>query len=182
MRDFKGRTAFVTGGASGIGLGLARAFLGLGMNVMLADIEAASLDRALVELGSHGDAVRGLVVDVADRQALEQAAAAAIAAFGRVHVLCNNAGVAVGGPQEKIAPADWNWILGVNLMGVVHGIQAFLPHIKAHGEGGHIVNTASMAGLASGMGFSPYTVSKYAVVALSEGLAAELKPAPSADL
>jgi NAD(P)-dependent dehydrogenase (short-subunit alcohol dehydrogenase family) len=174
MREFKGKAAFVTGGASGIGLALGRAFAAAGMKVMLADIERKALDTALGELAGKGGEVRSVVCDVSDRAAMQRAAAETIAAFGKVHVVCNNAGVGAGGPMEQIAPADWDWVIGVNLMGVIYGIEAFLPHIKAHGEGGHIVNTASMAGMVSPPHMGPYNATKFAVVALSEALAAEL--------
>jgi NAD(P)-dependent dehydrogenase (short-subunit alcohol dehydrogenase family) len=176
MRDLAGRTAFVTGGASGIGLALARAFAQAGMNVMLADVDAAGLDEAVEGLRGEAAGVRGVLCDVSDAGAVERAAAATIAAFGKVHVLCNNAGVAGGSGIDEISLATWRWVLDVNLMGVLHGVAAFLPHLRAHGEGGHIVNTASMAGFQSGLGFSPYATSKYAVVAMSEGLAQELQP------
>ena len=176
MRELSGKTAFVTGGASGIGLALGRAFAEAGMRVMLADIESDALAAAVASLRGCGPEVRGVVCDVADPASIERAAAAAHAAFGPVHVLCNNAGVGGGSGIDEIALDTWRWVLDVNVMGVVHGIRAFLPHIRAHGEGGHIVNTASMAGLVSGFGFSPYTASKFAVVAISEGLAAELAP------
>jgi NAD(P)-dependent dehydrogenase (short-subunit alcohol dehydrogenase family) len=175
MHGLQGKTAFVTGGASGIGLALGRAFAGAGMRVMLADIEAPALERAVAALGASGATVRGVLCDVVDRAAVERAAAETIAAFGKVHVLCNNAGVSAwGGPVEQIPPGDWDWVIGVNLMGVIHGIAAFLPLIKAQGEGGHVLNTASMAGLLSGPRMSPYNVTKFAVVTLSETLAAEL--------
>jgi NAD(P)-dependent dehydrogenase (short-subunit alcohol dehydrogenase family) len=174
MEQLAGKTAFVTGGASGIGLALARAFLDAGMNVMLADVEEPALHSALRSLSNHGSRVAGAVCDVAERKTLQHAAAAAFAAFGKVHVLCNNAGVSRAGPMETIALSDWEWVVGVNLMGVVHGIEIFLPHIKAHGEGGHIVNTASIAGLAPGALSGPYAASKFGVVGLSEVLAEEL--------
>ena len=174
MRDLQGKAAFVTGGASGIGFAMTRAFLQAGMKVMIADIEQAALDRSLTELKPLGE-VRGVVCDVAERQSVFDAAKASFDAFGRVHVLCNNAGVGAGGPQEQISAGDWDWVLDVNLRGVVHGIRAFLMHIKAHGEGGHVVNTASMAGHLSPPGMGPYCASKFAVVAMSEGLAAELQ-------
>jgi NAD(P)-dependent dehydrogenase (short-subunit alcohol dehydrogenase family) len=174
MRDFAGKAAFVTGGASGIGLALGRAFLEAGMRVMLADIEPAALDQALAGLKAYDNRVRGVIVDVADRAAMQRAAGEAIDAFGRIHVLCNNAGVGGGGPQGQIPAADWDWTIDINLNGVFNGISEFLPHIRAHGEGGHIVNTASMAGMISVAMMAPYCASKYAVVALSEGLAAEL--------
>jgi NAD(P)-dependent dehydrogenase (short-subunit alcohol dehydrogenase family) len=173
VRDFAGKAAFVTGGASGIGLALGRAFAEAGCRVMLADIEEAALHDTLRGFEGGGSVIR----DVADPASVEAAAEKTIAAFGKVHILCNNAGVAGGNGIDDISLASWRWVIDVNLMGVVHGVHAFLPHMRAHGEGGHIVNTASMAGmLAAGMGFSPYAASKFAVVAMSEGLAAELKP------
>ena len=173
MRELKGKTAFVTGGASGIGLALGRAFAGAGMKVMLADVEPPALDRAVTELERSGAEVRGVVCDVSDRAAVQRAASTAIDAFGKVHVVCNNAGVGAGGPMEQVDPADWNWVLGVNLMGVIYGIEAFLPGMKAQGEG-HIVNTASMAGMLCAPQMGPYNVAKFGVVALSETLAGEL--------
>jgi len=176
MREFNGKAAFVTGGASGIGLALGRAFAEAGMRVMLADIETEALDAAVASLAGLGPGVRGVVCDVSDPDSVERAAAAAFAAFGEVHVVCNNAGVGAGGGIDRISLADWRWVLDVNLMGVLHGIRTFLPHLRAHGRGGHFVNTASMAGMISGLGFSAYAASKFAVVAMSEGLAIELKP------
>jgi NAD(P)-dependent dehydrogenase (short-subunit alcohol dehydrogenase family) len=176
MREFVGKTAFVTGGASGIGLALGRAYAQAGMKVMLADIEADALAAAVKSLDNFAPNIRGVICDVADPASVERAANAAFDAFGKVHVVCNNAGVAAGGGIDSISLDNWRWVLDVNLMGVVHGIRTFLPHIRAHGEGGHIVNTASMAGMINGMGFSPYSASKFAVVSMSEGLAAQLKP------
>src|SRR6185312_13198702 len=174
MREFKGKAAFVTGGASGIGLAMGKAFAQAGMKVMLADIEQEALDRALKELS--GFEVRGVACDVADPESVERAAQAAFAAFGKVHVVCNNAGVAASGGIDHISIDNWRWVIDVNLMGVLYGIRSFLPHIRAHGEGGHIVNTASMAGMINGMGFSPYAATKFAVVSMSEGLALQLQP------
>ena len=178
MRDFAGKAAFITGGASGIGLALGRALAEAGCRVMLADIEEAALHDALRGFEGTGSDIRGVVCDVADPASVEAAAERTVAAFGNVHILCNNAGVAGGSGIGEISLESWRWVLDVNLMGVVHGLRAFLPHMRAHGEGGHIVNTASMAGLLSdgGMGLSPYSASKYAVVAMSEGLRAELEP------
>ncbi|HEX3114265.1 MAG TPA: SDR family NAD(P)-dependent oxidoreductase [Bradyrhizobium sp.] len=175
MRDFAGKTAFVTGGASGIGLALGVAFAQAGMKVMLADIETDALALAVKSLKKLGPA-EGVICDVADPSSVERAAKASWEAFGNVHVVCNNAGVAAGGGIDNISLDNWRWVLDVNLMGVLHGIRTFLPHMRAHGEGGHIVNTASMAGMISGMGFSPYSASKFAVVCMSEGLAPQLKP------
>lgn len=176
MRDLAGKTAFVTGGASGIGLALGRAFARSGMKVMLADIETEALQAAVTSLQEISPDVSGIVCDVADAKSVERAAQAAFDAFGRVHVVCNNAGVAAGGGIDHISLDNWRWVIDVNLMGVLHGIKSFLPHIRAHGEGGHIVNTASMAGMDGGLGFSPYTASKFAVVSMSEGLAIQLEP------
>jgi NAD(P)-dependent dehydrogenase (short-subunit alcohol dehydrogenase family) len=155
---------------------MARAFADEGMNVMLADVEQGALDSALGNLSRYGNHVRGVACDVADPGHVERAAQAALAAFGKVHVVCNNAGVAAGGGIDLISVDNWRWVVDVNLMGVVYGIRSFLPHIRAHGEGGHIVNTASMAGMINNMGFSPYAATKFAVVAMSEGLSTQLRP------
>lgn len=176
MRDLSGKSAFVTGAASGIGLALAEAFAMQGMRVMLADIEDQPLAAAATRLHNGGARVETVVCDVSNAGSVQAAARTAIDAFGRVHVVCNNAGVGGGSGIDDISLETWRWVLDVNLLGVFHGIQAFLPHIRAHGEGGHFVNTASMAGLQSKMGFSPYVASKYAVVGMSEGLHEELKP------
>jgi NAD(P)-dependent dehydrogenase (short-subunit alcohol dehydrogenase family) len=176
LRDFDGKTAFVTGGASGIGLALGRAFAEAGMKVMLADVEAGALDQALHNLSNHGNRVQGIRCDVGDAESVERAAQAAFDAFGNVHVVCNNAGVAAGGGIDNISIDNWRWVVDVNLMGVLYGVRSFLPHMLRHREGGHIVNTASMAGMINGMGFSPYAATKFAVVAMSEGLAMQLQP------
>jgi NAD(P)-dependent dehydrogenase (short-subunit alcohol dehydrogenase family) len=176
MRDFAGKSAFVTGGAAGIGLALGRAFAQNGMKVMLADIEIETLQAAVKSLQAIGPDVSGTVCDVTDPASVERAAKATFDAFGNVHIVCNNAGVAAGGGIDLISLDNWRWVLDVNLMGVLHGIRSFLPHMRQHGEGGHIVNTASMAGMNGGLGFSPYAASKFAVVAMSEGLAVQLKP------
>jgi NAD(P)-dependent dehydrogenase (short-subunit alcohol dehydrogenase family) len=176
LRDLKGKTAFVTGGASGFGLEFARLFLKQGMNVALADIEQAALAKAVDGLKGEGARVRGFVCDTADRASLQKAADGAIAAFGRVHLVCNNAGVG-GRPGgiEELPERQWDWVLSVNLMGVVHGIAVFLPHIRAHGEGGHFLNTASMAGMLGQPNDGPYSASKAAVVGISESLFYELR-------
>jgi NADP-dependent 3-hydroxy acid dehydrogenase YdfG len=155
MQPLYGKTAFVTGGASGIGFALGRAFAQEGMKVMLADIEVDALADAVKNLNDAGFDVRGIVSDVADPVSVEHAAQAAYDAFGKVHVVCNNAGVAGGGGIDHISPDTWRWVFDVNMMGVLHGVRTFLPHIRAHGEGGHIVNTASWAGIQAGLGFSP---------------------------
>jgi NAD(P)-dependent dehydrogenase (short-subunit alcohol dehydrogenase family) len=176
MRELAGKTAFVTGGAGGIGFALGRALAQAGMKVMLADIETEALAAAVENLRTIGPEVRGVLCDVADPASVDHAARASIEAFGNVHVVCNNAGVAAAGGIDNISLDNWRWVLDVNLMGVLHGIRAFLPHIRAHGEGGHFVNTASMAGMSGGLGFSPYTASKFAVVGMSEGLLEQLNP------
>ncbi len=178
MRDLRGKTAFVTGGASGFGLEFARTFLGEGMRVAIADIEEAALAGALRDLQADENRLRGFVCDVADRDSLQRAADGAIAAFGRVHLVCNNAGVGGRpGAIEELPDRVWDWVLSVNLMGVVHGVAAFLPHIRAHGEGGHFLNTASMAGMVGQPFDGPYSASKFAVVGISESLFYELRGA-----
>jgi NAD(P)-dependent dehydrogenase (short-subunit alcohol dehydrogenase family) len=175
LRDLKGKTAFVTGGASGFGLEFAKSFLNEGMNVALADIEEAALAKAIRHLGA-GDRLRGFVCDVADRASLQKAADGAIAAFGRVHLVCNNAGVGGRpGGVDELSERQWDWVLSINLMGVVHGIAVFVPHIRAHGEGGHFLNTASMAGMLGQPHDGPYSASKAAVVGISETLFYELR-------
>jgi NAD(P)-dependent dehydrogenase (short-subunit alcohol dehydrogenase family) len=176
MRDFTDRTAFVTGGASGIGLALGCAFAEAGMKVMLADIERDALDSAVESLRRFAPKIGSVWCDVADPDSVERAARTTFATFGNVHIVCNNAGVAAGGGIDTISVDNWRWVIDVNLMGVVHGIRSFLPQLRTHGEGGHIVNTASMAGMQGGLGFSPYAASKFAVVAMSEGLRAQLEP------
>ncbi|HIE69762.1 MAG TPA: SDR family NAD(P)-dependent oxidoreductase, partial [Planctomycetes bacterium] len=169
-----GKVAFVTGGASGIGLAMARSFLAAGMKVAITDIEQAALDRVKDEFASSSAEVILLKVDVNDRDAMEQAALETEAAFGKVHVVCNNAGVSVGGQVDKMNYKDWDWVMGVNLDGVINGVQTFVNRIKAHGEGGHFVNTASMAGQMPIPGGSIYTTSKFAVVGMSEVMRIEL--------
>ncbi len=174
MQDFQGRTAFVTGAASGIGRGLVRALLDQGANVMLADVEEEALKTTMAELASADNRIDSVVCDVADAAAVQAAAQRTFDRFGNVHVVCNNAGIGAGGMIEDVKPETWQWIIGVNLMGVVHGIQAFLPHMKAHGEASHIVNTASIAGMLTMPGMGPYCATKFAVVAMTEVLASEL--------
>jgi NAD(P)-dependent dehydrogenase (short-subunit alcohol dehydrogenase family) len=174
MDQFEGKTAFVTGGASGIGLALCRTFGARGMHVALADIEAAACADAVETLRRDGVKAIGISCDVSDRDSLAEAAAQTFAAFGKVHILCNNAGVSRAGPIESIASSDWDWVIGVNLKGLVHGLQIFLPHMKAHGEPGHIVNTASINGVVGAPLAGPYSATKFAAVGISEVLAAEL--------
>ena len=165
-----GGVAVVTGGASGIGLALGRAFAARGMHVVLADIEAGPLDRAAAELGATG-----IITDVSQRPDVDRLAALTLEQFGRVDVVCNNAGVSIGSlPTWRYDQRDWEWVLGVNLMGVIHGVAAFVPHLVSQGFG-HVVNTSSAAGLAVIPGLSPYTVAKHGVTALSEALLLELQ-------
>jgi NAD(P)-dependent dehydrogenase (short-subunit alcohol dehydrogenase family) len=180
MQILQGRVAVVTGAASGIGLALARRFARAGMKLVLADIEAAPLARAVAEAQADGAAAIGVSVDVMSDAQVQALADAAYREFGGVHVLCNNAGVAAPAlrvPAWETSLADWQWIMGVNLMGVVHGVRAFVPRMLACGDEGHIVNTASVAGLLSGSG--PYFASKHGVACLTEGLYKDLKAAGS---
>jgi NAD(P)-dependent dehydrogenase (short-subunit alcohol dehydrogenase family) len=176
MKELGGKVAFITGGASGIGLAMARAFGREGMSVMLADIEAQALQSAVDELRSEQVRAEGVVADVTRRDSLRAAALETIARFGKVHLVCNNAGVGAGGPIGQVPERDWNWVVDVNLLGVVHGMEIFTPLILSHGEGGHFVNTASMAGLVSPPGMEPYCATKYAVLGMSEGWAGQLAP------
>jgi len=174
MQDVKGKVAFITGGASGMGLGMARAFGAAGMKVMLGDIEQEPLDRAVAELRGKGYEAAGVHVDVADRDSVFAAADATIKAFGKVHVLCNNAGIGVSGKSEKCAMENWRWVVDVNLWGVIYGLQAFVPLIESHGEGGHVMSTASMAGMVSFRYMGPYNATKFAVVTIMETMIGEL--------
>ncbi len=174
MRDVAGKVAFITGGASGIGLAMARSFSAAGMRVAIADIEEHALERAAASFAPNNTQVIALRVDVADRESVARAADETERAFGNVHVVCNNAGVGLTGPLEETSFADWDWAVGVNLHGVINGVQTFVQRIIAHGEGGHIVNTASLAGLVAVPGFGVYNTTKFAVVGLSETMRAEL--------
>jgi NAD(P)-dependent dehydrogenase (short-subunit alcohol dehydrogenase family) len=175
MQDFAGKVAVVTGAASGIGLGLATRFAQEGMKVVLADVEQPALDAAVTRLRQQEFDVLGVVTDVSSADAVEDLAQRTLDAYGKVHILCNNAGVG-GGAAAAIWEAtlkDWRWALGVNLLGVIHGLHAFVPLMLEHGEEGHIVNTASGAGLVPAN--RVYSVTKHAVVALSEALYYDLK-------
>lgn len=175
MKDLAGKTAFVTGAASGIGLGIATALAQAGVKVMLCDIEEAALTSALETLRRTNVDVDSVKADVSLKAELQAAATATIARYGKVHILVNNAGVGGGGDYGHWTDASWNWTLGVNLMSVIWGIEIFGPLLEMHGEGGQIVSTASIAGLISGSG-SAYNVTKYGVVALCEGLRMTLAP------
>ncbi len=174
MKNVEDKVAFITGGASGIGRAMARSFAGAGMKVVVCDIEESALEDFREEFKGSNAEVLAIQADVTDRDSMEAAANAAEERFGKVHVLCNNAGVAVTGPVDTMNYEDWDWVLDVNLNGVVNGIVTFLDRIKAHGEGGHIVNTSSMAGQVGIRGMSVYNASKFAVLGMSESMALEL--------
>ncbi len=174
MEEFEGKVAVVTGGASGIGRAMAEAFAAKGMKLVLADIEADPLEETSRSLRDGGADVFAVTADVSRAADVERIGEAAMDVFGALHVACNNAGVAGGGATWEVDPSVWEWVLGVNLMGVVHGLRSFTPRIIASG-GGHIVNTASMAGLTSPAFMSPYNVSKHAVVTMSESMYVELE-------
>jgi NAD(P)-dependent dehydrogenase (short-subunit alcohol dehydrogenase family) len=176
VKELAGRTAFITGAASGIGLGVATRLAQAGVKVMMCDIERSALETAVAELKRATNAdVDSVVADVSLKPELQAAADAAIDRFGEVHILHNNAGVVGLGNRATWTDAGWNWILGVNLMSVIWGVEIFAPLIERHGQGGHIVNTASVAGLFA-RAAGGYNVTKYGVVALSEGLRVELAP------
>jgi len=181
MKDLSAKVAFVTGAGSGIGLGIARALARAGAHVVAGDIRADAVEAAAAELGRIGPRARGLVVDVSDQASVEAAADEIEAAFGPVSILVNNAGVAMHGvPVEDIPLADWDWVIGVNVYGVIHGIRTFVPRLKRAGMPGHIVNTASIGGFQVNPGWhtGAYSMTKYAVVALSEALRNELADTP----
>ncbi|CAN5695006.1 SDR family NAD(P)-dependent oxidoreductase [soil metagenome] len=173
MEQLAGKVAVVTGAASGIGRALVDRFAAEGMRVVLADIEAGPLEAATAEIGATGAEVLAVRTDVSDGDQVDALAAATLERFGSVDVVCNNAGVGAGGIMWELTTADWEWVLGVNLWGVIHGIRAFVPHLVAQGSG-NVVNTASMAGLTSPPVMGPYNASKHAVVTISETLHADL--------
>ena len=173
MDQFEGKAAFVTGGASGIGLGQVKAFLGAGMKVAIADIRQDHIDAALKELHAD-DRVRGYRLDVTDRKQFADVADEVERDFGKIHLLSNNAGIGLAGPAKFSTYDDWDWVLGVDLGGVVNGVVTVLPRILKHGEGGHIVSTASMSGVMPNPGTIQYTVAKAGVIAMMEVLRTEL--------
>ena len=180
MQDLKGKTAIITGGASGIGLGIARAFAREGMNLMLADVIPDRLDTARRELESLGARVATVLTDVSNPASVAAAANAVQQTFGRLHVAVNNAGVPMHGkPIEQVTAEEWQRVIGVNITGVINAIHCFVPMIRSHGEGGHVVNTASISGffIRKGRNQGAYSMSKYAVVALSEALEQETEDA-----
>ena len=173
MRELRGKVAAVTGAASGIGRALAERFAREGMRVVLADVEEKPLAEARGAIAQLGGEAIAVTTDVSNRWQVEALARRAVEAFGTVHVLCNNAGVVAGGPTWALSQEDWDWVVGVNLFGVIHGVRAFVPRMIEQGEG-HVVNTASIAGLLSVPFSAPYCATKHAVVALSECLQHEL--------
>ena len=190
MQDFDGKVAVVTGAASGMGKAFAERFALEGMKVVLADFERTALEAAVLEFKQREFDVLGVVADVSSAEAVEELANEAFAAYGKVHILCNNAGVVadgelgplgagVGSPLWEHPLSDWRWTFGVNFWGVVYGIHAFVPRMLAQDEPGHIVNTASIAGLTSGAGLPIYGASKHAVVRVSEALHQQLAQAGS---
>lgn len=170
MKDFKDKVAVVTGGASGLGLAMARRFAAEGMKLVLADIEEEPLRKVETEFRKAGVPVIGIRTDVSRAQDVERLAEKTLATFGGVHLLCNNAGVGPGGVVWENTVADWEWVLGVNLWGVIHGVRVFLPIMLRQDADSHVVNTASVAGLLSVPNMGIYCVSKHAVVALTECL------------
>ena len=173
MEDLNGKVAVITGGASGIGRSLAHAFAAQGMKVVLADVDEVRMRAVEAELADGGTEVLPVVCDTSLESSVQALAQATLDRFGAAHVLCNNAGVAGKGDPWNGPISAWDWVVGINLYGVVHGIRAFLPIMQDQGEG-HIVNTASMAGLVALPGAAAYNATKTAVVAISEGLFLEL--------
>jgi NAD(P)-dependent dehydrogenase (short-subunit alcohol dehydrogenase family) len=179
VESLTGKTAVVTGGASGMGRAFADRFAKAGMRVVVADIEQAALDAAVDEIRATGASVVGVRTDVSSEQQMRDLATHALGEFGEVNIVCLNAGVGGGnGPIETLTAADWQWTLNVNLWGIIHGISAFLPHLKEHGDG-HVVITASIAGLTSFPGAAPYNTTKHAAIAIAETMFSELRDAGS---
>jgi NAD(P)-dependent dehydrogenase (short-subunit alcohol dehydrogenase family) len=175
MEDFKGRVAVITGGASGIGLGVAQALAREGAKLVIADIEQAALDAAVKGLEAQGAETLGVITDVADKASVERLADQTWARFGAAHLVMNNAGVGASGPVQTLTHDDWRWVMGVNLWGPIHGVEVFLPRMLAQDEGGHMLFTASFAGLVPFVNIAPYNVTKAGVVALAESLRKDLR-------
>ena len=177
MRDFKGKTAIVTGAASGIGLGIAKALAHAGTNIMLADLRPDPLEAARQEIERIGVKAAAVTIDVSDPDSVAAAGKAVLDTFGSLHIAVNNAGVAMHGtPLEKVSLQEWEWVMGVNIKGVINGIRTFVPLIRSQGQGGHVVNTGSVSSLfvREGRNQGAYAMTKYAVLALSEALEQEL--------
>ncbi|MFT7646303.1 MAG: NAD(P)-dependent dehydrogenase (short-subunit alcohol dehydrogenase family) [Candidatus Poriferisodalaceae bacterium] len=179
MYEVDAKTAVVTGAASGMGLAMAHSFAAAGMSVVLADIEAERLDQAVAQLTSSGHAAIGVVTDVSKEDQIQALAQATLDEFGSVHVVCNNAGIGIGGAVDEMSLDDWQWTMDVDLWSVIYGVRTFLPLLKAQGEG-HISATSSMAGLLAGPVLGAYHVAKHGVVALMDTVRIELKIAKSA--
>lgn len=176
MQDLAGRVAVITGGGSGIGLATARRLAREGMRIVLADVQQDALDAAVKEIQGLGAETIGVRTDVGDLNQVKTLADRTWAHFGGAHLVFNNAGVAIFGPIQEMKHEDWEWVLRVDLWGVIHGVEAFVPRMIAQNQGGHIVNTASFAGLVPNEGLGVYCVAKYGVVALSECLSRDLRP------
>jgi len=176
MDPFKDRVAVITGGAGGIGMAMARAFAARGAKIVLADLDNEALGRATQELKDSGTQVLGVQADVTQQGSMDKLADATFDQFGAAHIVCNNAGVAPFGMMSEASHKDWEFAMNVNVWGVIHGVQAFASRIIKQGQGGHIVNTASMAGLVGMEWLGLYCATKFAVVGLSESLFRELRP------
>jgi len=176
METFRNRVAVITGGAGGIGMAMARAFAQRGAHLVLADLDEAALQRATSELNASGAQALGVRTDVTNLDSVRALGVAASERFGAVHLVCNNAGIATFGEIKDSTHKDWEFTMNVNFWGVVHGVETFVPMLLAQGGGGHIVNTASMAGLVGMQWLGIYCASKFAVVGLTESLHRELKP------
>jgi NAD(P)-dependent dehydrogenase (short-subunit alcohol dehydrogenase family) len=175
MENLAGKVAVITGGASGIGFATAKALAAKGAKIVIADIEAAALDKAVTALSSSGGKVAGVFCDVANLASVQHLADQAFSKMGAVHIVFNNAGVAVGGPIIEMKHSDWEWIIKVDLWGPIHGVEVFLPRMIEQRQGGHMLFTASFAGLVPNEGLGPYCVAKYGVVALTEVLRREIR-------
>ena len=176
MQSLEERVAVITGGASGIGRALALRLAREGMKVVVADLDEVGVDEVIAAIRAGGGEALGVRTDVSDLASVQALADRAFGAYGKVHLLCNNAGIALWGGLESATHRDWQWAINVNLWGVIHGIEAFVPRMIAQGEPAHVVNTASMAGLIATRGLGVYNTTKYAVVGLSETLVKDLKP------
>lgn len=177
MDRFEGAGAMITGGASGIGLAVAKQLGARGAKLVLADIEQSALDAAVAAFAEAGVEAHGVICDVSKRESVEALADESFGKLGKVHLIFNNAGVAVGGPILEMTHEDWRWIVDVDLWGPIHGVESFVPRMVEQGEGGHVLFTASFAGLVPNVGLGPYCVAKYGVVALAEVLYRELRSA-----